>query len=109
MVEKKFKLVKVFEPETGTGEHGAWHRQEIIVEEIDESVQYPNQLLLRLSGEKAKNFNLQEGDEVEFKYSSRVRTFKSKKGTPDEREAGMQENSCWKIEKAKQKEEDLFL
>lgn len=105
-MEKRFKLVKVFKPENGNGEHGEWHRQEIVVEEIDETVQYPNQLLLRLTGERAKNFNLKEGDEVEFLYSSRVRIFKSKKGTPDEHDAGMQENSCWKISKVSSTGED---
>ena len=96
-----YKIIKIFEPETGEGTYGPWKSQDVIVEEIDDTVQYPNQILLRLSGKAAENFNLQVGDEVTFMYSTRVSVFTVKKDTPDEKEMGRMECKCWKIEKVK--------
>jgi len=99
-MNERFKIIKIFAPESGEGTFGPWKSQDVIVEEIDESVQYPNQILLRLTGKAAESFNLQVGDEVTFKYSTRVSVFTVKKDTPEEKEMGRMECKCWKIEKA---------
>lgn len=96
---KDFKIIKIFDIETGNGEFGEWVSREIVVEEIDDSVENPNQILLRMKGDVARNFNLAVGDIVEFAYATRVHTFTVKKGTPEEKVRASMECRCWKITK----------
>lgn len=100
-----FKIVKIFPEEEGTGAYGPWKSREVVVEEMNDAVQYPNQILLKLKGKTAEGFDLQEGDQVEFLYASRVSIYKVDKDTPDEKERGRMECMCWKIEK---KEKDVL-
>ena len=46
-----YKIKEILPLQQGTSERGNWQSQEVIVEE-NANVQYPNQLLLRLRGDK---------------------------------------------------------
>ena len=46
-----YKIKEILPLQQGTSERGDWQSQEVIVEE-NANVQYPNQLLLRLRGDK---------------------------------------------------------
>ena len=98
MEEKKliYKITEVLPLESGVSQNGnEWKSREFVVEE-QANVQYPNQLVLRLSGDKVKLLDsFAVGSVVELGYNSRVRSFQSKAG----KTMHVQENNCWKITK----------
>ena len=98
MEEKKliYKITEVLPLESGVSQNGnEWKSREFVVEE-QANVQYPNQLVLRLSGDRVKLLDsFAVGSVVELGYNSRVRSFQSKAG----KTMHVQENNCWKITK----------
>ena len=100
MAEKRFKLVRIFDKRTYNGKT----YRDLIVEEIDEMVQYPNQLALTLKDDNAINFNLKVGDEVKFLYSTSVyvNTFTGSDGK--ECFEPKQRNNCWNIKKVEKED-----
>lgn len=97
MEEKKilFKVIEIMPVESGTSQTTGreWKSREFVAEEIVD-VQYPNQVLLRVSGEKVKLIDgVNVGDTVELGFNSRVRSFQTKDG----KTMKSQENNCWKI------------
>ena len=98
MEEKKliYKITEVLPLESGVSQNGnEWKSREFVVEE-QANVQYPNQLVLRLSGDRVKLLDsFAVGSVVELGYNSRVRSFQSKAG----KTMHVQENNCWKIAK----------
>ena len=99
MEEKKiyYKVIEIMPVESGTSQATGreWKSREFVAEEIAE-VQYPNQVLLRLSGDNVKLIDgVNVGDTVELGFNSRVRSYQIKDG----RMMHSQENSCWKITK----------
>ena len=98
MEEKKliYKITEVLPLESGVSQNGnEWKSREFVVEE-QANVQYPNQLVVRLSGDKVKLLDsFAVGSVVELGYNSRVRSFQSKAG----KTMHVQENNCWKIAK----------
>ena len=98
MEEKKliYKITELLPLESGVSQNGnEWKSREFVVEE-QANVQYPNQLVMRLSGDKVKLLDsFAVGSVVELGYNSRVRSFQSKAG----KTMHVQENNCWKITK----------
>ena len=98
MEEKKliYKITEVLPLESGVSQNGnEWKSREFVVEE-QANVKYPNQLVMRLSGDKVKLLDsFAVGSVVELGYNSRVRSFQSKAG----KTMHVQENNCWKITK----------
>ena len=97
MEEKKilYKVMEIMPVESGTSQATGreWKSREFVAEEIVD-VQYPNQVLLRVSGEKVKLIDgVNVGDTVELGFNSRVRSFQTKDG----KTMKSQENNCWKI------------
>lgn len=96
MEEKKliYKITEVLPLESGVSQNGnEWKSREFVVEE-QANVQYPNQLVLRLSGDRVKLLDsFTVGSIVELGFNSRVRSFQSKAG----KTMHVQENNCWKI------------
>ena len=99
MEERKliYKITEVLPLESGVSQNGnEWKSREFVVEE-QANVQYPNQLVMRLSGEQVKLLeDFAVGSIVELGYNSRVRSFQSKAG----KTMHVQENNCWRISKA---------
>lgn len=99
MEERKliYKITEVLPLESGVSQNGnEWKSREFVVEE-QANVQYPNQLVMRLSGEKVKLLeDFAVGSIVVLGYNSRVRSFQSKSG----KTMHVQENNCWRISKA---------
>ena len=98
MEERKliYKITEVLPLESGVSQNGnEWKSREFVVEE-QANVQYPNQLVLRLSGDRVKLLDgFAVGSIVEIGFNSRVRSFQSKAG----KTMHVQENNCWKIAK----------
>ena len=99
MEEKKifYKVTEIMPVETGTSlaTGREWKSREFVAEEIAE-VQYPNQVLLRLSGDNVKLIDgVNVGDTVDLGFNSRVRSYQTRDG----RMMHSQENNCWKITK----------
>ena len=99
MEEKKifYKVTEIMPVETGTSRATGreWKSREFVAEEIAE-VQYPNQVLLRLSGDNVKLIEgVNVGDTVGLGFSSRVRSYQTREG----KTMHSQENNCWKISK----------
>ena len=99
MEEKKifYKVTEIMPVETGTSQATGreWKSREFVAEEIAE-VQYPNQVLLRLSGDNVKLIDgVSVGDTVDLGFNSRVRSYQTREG----KTMHSQENSCWKITK----------
>ena len=97
MEEKKilYKVIEIMPVESGTSQATGreWKSREFVAEEI-EDVQYPNQVLLRVSGENVKLIDgVNVGDTVELGFNSRVRSFQTRDG----KTMKTQENNCWKI------------
>ena len=97
MEEKKilYKVIEIMPVESGTSQTTGreWKSREFVAEEIAD-VQYPNQVLLRVSGENVKLIDgVNVGDTVELGFNSRVRSFQTKDG----KTMKSQENNCWKI------------
>ena len=99
MEEKKifYKVTEIMPEESGTSEDTGreWKSREFVAEEIAE-VQYPNQVLLRLSGDNVKLIDgVNVGDTVDLGFNSRVRSYQTREG----KTMHSQENNCWKISK----------
>ena len=98
MEERKliYKITEVLPLESGVSQNGnEWKSREFVVEE-QANVQYPNQFVMRLSGEKVKLLeDFAVGSIVVLGYNSRVRSFQSKAG----KTMHVQENNCWRISK----------
>ena len=93
-----YKIKEILPLQQGTSERGDWQSQEVIVEE-NANVQYPNQLLLRLRGDKtAQLTRLKVGDVVDVMYASTVRAYNTKDG----RKVYNTEINCWSIRKVEQ-------
>ena len=89
-----YKVLEIMPIESGTSQATGreWKSREFVAEEIA-NVQYPNQVLLRLSGENVKLIDgVNVGDTVELGFNSRVRSYQTKEG----RTMHSQENNCWK-------------
>ena len=90
-----YKVLEIMPIESGTSQATGreWKSREFVAEEIA-NVQYPNQVLLRLSGENVKLIDgVNVGDTVELGFNSRVRSYQTKEG----RTMHSQENNCWRI------------
>ena len=99
MEEKKilYKVIEIMPVESGTSQATGreWKSREFVAEEIAE-VQYPNQVLLRLSGDNVKLIDgVNVGDTVDLGFNSRVRSYQTREG----KTMHSQENNCWKISK----------
>ena len=99
MEEKKiyYKVIEIMPVESGTSQATGreWKSREFVAEEIAE-VQYPNQVLLRLSGDNVKLIDgVNVGDTVDLGFNSQVRSYQTRDG----RMVHSQENNCWKISK----------
>ena len=97
MEEKKilYKVIEIMPVESGTSQTTGreWKSREFVAEEIMD-VQYPNQVLLRVSGENVKLIDgVNVGDTVELGFNSRVRSFQTKDG----KTMHSQENNCWRV------------
>ena len=91
----KFRVKKILPLQSGTNARGEWKSQEIIVEDLAD-VQYPNQLLLRCTGDRTATVKgIQEGDLVDVGYAATVRAF----NTHDGRCLYVQENRCWRMDR----------
>ena len=98
IIKKIMPAVSGVSQSTGT----AWTMQEFVAEEVAD-VQYPNQLLLRLSGERMRLLQgVAEGDVVELGYNSLVREFTTQGG----RAVASQQNNCWRLERVDQQTEN---
>lgn len=88
------KVKKLMPLQTGVSERGEWKSREVILEEIDERIQYPNQFLVRFTGDRVIQLDgIKEGDTVSCQWSSRVREFVTKDG----RNMASQENNGWGV------------
>ena len=99
MEEKKifYKVTEIMPVETGTSQATGreWKSREFVAEVI-ENVRYPNQLLMRLSGDDVPLIDgVNAGDTVELGFNSRVRSYQTRDG----KNMHSQENNCWKISK----------
>ena len=97
MEEKKilYKVIEIMPVESGTSQATGreWKSREFVAEEI-EDVRYPNQVLMRLSGDDVKLIDgVNVGDTVELGFNSRVRSFQTRDG----KTMKSQENNCWKV------------
>ena len=78
MEEKKiyYKVIEIMPVESGTSQATGreWKSREFVAEEIKD-VRYPNQLLMRLSGDDVKLIDgVNVGDTVDLGFNSRVRS-----------------------------------
>ena len=99
MEEKKilYKVIEIMPVESGTSQTTGreWKSREFVAEEIEE-VQYPNQVLLRLSSDNVKLIDgVNIGATVDLGFNSRVRSYQTREG----KTMHSQENNCWKISK----------
>ena len=97
MEEKKilYKVIEIMPVESGTSQTTGreWKSREFVAEEIMD-VRYPNQVLMRLSGDDVKLIDgVNVGDTVELGFNSRVRSFQTKDG----KTMHSQENNCWRV------------
>ena len=97
MEEKKilYKVIEIMPVESGTSQTTGreWKSREFVAEEIM-NARYPNQVLMRLSGDDVKLIDgVNVGDTVELGFNSRVRSFQTRDG----KTMKTQENNCWKI------------
>ena len=99
MEEKKFyyKVIEIMPMESGTSQTTGkeWKSREFVAEEIMDA-RYPNQLLMRLTGDYVKLIDgVNVGDTVDLGFNTRVRAYQTRDG----KNMHSQENSCWKINK----------
>ena len=99
MEEKKiyYKVIEIMPVESGTSQATGreWKSREFVAEEIM-NARYPNQVLMRLSGDDVKLIDgVNVGDTVELGFNSRVRSFQTKDG----KTMHSQENNCWRVVK----------
>ena len=96
---ENLKVKKMMPLQAGVSERGEWKSREVILEEIDERIQYPNQYLVRFTADRVNLVDsIKEGDTVTCHWSSRVREFKTKNGY----DMVSQENNGWGISTEKQ-------
>ena len=99
MEEKKiyYKVIEIMPVESGTSKAtGRERKSREFVAEVIEDVRYPNQLLMRLTGDDVKLIDgVNVGDTVDLGFNSRVRWYQTRDG----KNMHSQENSCWKITK----------
>ena len=97
-MEKIYKIIKVFPIEEGISERGRWRSQDVVVQEVNDEVEHPNELLLRCRGSLLERFTPVEGLLVSVKFSTSVRYYTTGRGTAEERERASMEANCWKME-----------
>ena len=91
---ENLKVKRIMPLQTGVSERGEWKSREVVLEEIDERIQYPNQYVVRFTGERVNQLDsIKEGDTVTCHWSSRVREFKTRDG----RDVAVQENNGWGV------------
>ena len=91
---ENLKVKRIMPLQTGVSERGEWKSREVVLEEIDERIQYPNQYVVRFTGDRVNQLDsIKEGDTVTCHWSSRVREFK----TRDVRDVAVQENNGWGV------------
>ena len=96
---ENLKVKKMMPLQAGVSERGKWKSREVILEEIDDRIQYPNQYLVRFTGDRVRLLeSINEGYTVTCHWSSRVREFKTKNGY----DMVSQENNGWGISTEKQ-------
>ena len=96
---ENLKVMKMMPLQARVSERGEWKSREVILEEIDDRIQYPNQYLIRFTGDRVRLLeSINEGDTVTCHWSSRVREFKTKNGY----DMVSQENNGWGISTEKQ-------
>ena len=89
---ENLKVKKILPLQRGVTERGEWKSREVILEENDERIQYPNQYLVKFTGDRVNQLDsIKEGDTVTCHWSSRVREFKTRDG----RDVAVQENNGW--------------
>ena len=90
------KVKKIMPLQTGVSGRGEWKSREVILEEKDERVQYPNQYLVRFTGDRVNMVDsIKEGDTVTCHWSARVREFRTRDG----RDMATQELNGWGVNK----------
>ena len=93
---ENLKVKKIMPLQTGVSERGEWKSREVILEENDERIQYPNQYLVRFTADRVNLVDsIREGDTVSCHWSSRVREYRTKDG----REMAAQELNGWGVKK----------
>ena len=91
---ENLKVKKLMPLQRGVSAKGEWKSREVILEEIDERIQYPNQYLVKFTGDRVNQLDgIKEGDTVTCHWSSKVRVFQTKDG----RSMALQENNGWGI------------
>ena len=91
---ENLKVKRIMPLQTGVTERGEWKSREVVLEEIDERIQYPNQYVVRFTGDRVNQLDsIKEGDTVTCHWSSRVREFKTRDG----RDVAVQENNGWGV------------
>lgn len=91
---ENLKVKRIMPLQTGVSERGEWKSREVVLEEIDERIQYPNQYVVRFTGDRVNQLDsIKEGDTVTCHWSSRVREFKTRDG----RDVAVQENNGWGV------------
>ena len=91
---ENLKVKRIMPLQTGVSERGEGKSREVVLEEIDERIQYPNQYVVRFTGDRVNQLDsIKEGDTVTCHWSSRVREFKTRDG----RDVAVQENNGWGV------------
>ena len=91
---ENLKVKRIMPLQTGVSERGEWKSREVVLEENDERIQYPNQYVVRFTGDRVNQLDsIKEGDTVTCHWSSRVREFKTRDG----RAVAVQENNGWGV------------
>ena len=91
---ENLKVKKILPQQTGVSERGEWKSREVILEENDDRIQYPNQYLVKFTGDRVNQVDsIKVGDIVSCQWSSKVREFQAKNG----RSMAIQENNGWGV------------
>ena len=91
---ENLKVKKILPLQTGVSERGEWKSREVILEENDDRIQYPNQYLVKFTGDRVNQVDsIKVGDIVSCQWSSKVREFQAKNG----RSMAIQENNRWGV------------
>ena len=91
---ENLKVKKILPLQTGVSERGEWKSREVILEENDDRIQYPNQYLVKSTGDRVNQVDsIKVGDIVSCQWSSKVREFQAKNG----RSMAIQENNGWGV------------
>ena len=93
---ENLKVKKIWPLQRGVTERGEWKSREVILEENDDRIQYPNQYLVKFTGDRVNQVDsIKVGDIVTCHWSSRVREYKTRDG----REMAAQELNGWGVKK----------